>query len=1403
MDTMSELSTTVTPTSTTTGEPAVPGPREVGDAPAGSEEGTAGSVVGVGASAGGLEALRQLFAHLPDDTGMAFVVIQHLDPDRPSMLTNVLAGDVRMPVVEVADGMRAEPNHVYVIPPRADIHIVRGILTLVPRSQARTLHLPIDSFLRALADDLSGKAIGVVLSGSGADGTEGLRAVKAAGGITFAQDPVTAQFPNMPESALAAGVVDFRLSPEEIAKELVNLSHAPYLAQTGAAEAGSDEERSDERRILASVLAAVRRHTQIDFTGYKPATILRRITRRMALRHLRAMSEYADALRADAGEARALAQDILIHVTSFFRDPAAFEALAQQVFPELWKHKQNDPNIRVWVPGCSTGEEAYSLAICLLELLGDQARDATLRIFGSDLSEQAIETARAGFYPEATLEAVTPARLSRFFERAEGGYRVSKQVRDLCVFVRHDLTRDPPFARLDLISCRNVLIYFDTELQHRVLPMLHYCLNKPGYLFLGNSESISGFGELFVAVDKEQRIFLKTGESRRTAYPVAIGRDAETRIPLYMPAGRAQPAREAQRQADHFLLSQYAPPGVIVNQRLEIVQFRGRTGDFLESPPGQPQTNVLKMTREGLVAHLHEALETARARSVAVRKEGVRFSEGARTRVVNLEVVPLAGIAQTAERYFLVLFEEVAPRDAAAAESVPASPAPAGQRTAQMDEEVLRLKTELAATRDYLQALIGDHQSATDELSAMNDELVAANEELQSTNEELETAKEELQSTNEELSTVNDELRHRNLDLDLVANDLVNILESVAIPVIIVDQSLRVRRFTPMARAVSSLIPSDVGRAIDDVKLKVKVDNLVDRIRETIATMTPREWEVQGLDGRWFRLQIRPYRTADNRLDGAILSFVDVDVLKRTVQEAEGARDYARAIVETVPTSLVVLDTSLRIVSANHAFYDCFAMTADTSDGVGFFDLASGAWDVPDLRATIEASLAARSRFRALEIQVELPRVGRKSLSLTGCPIHWGASGLMLLLAIDDITERRMLEASEKQARLEAEQANRAKDLFLATLSHELRTPLNVLVMSAQVLQQTAAQDPKVQRASAAIERAVANQARLIDDLLDISRIVSGKLLLDLQAVDLATVIQSAVDVARGSAEAKELHLEVVIHDALGPIHGDPARLQQVVANLLHNAIKFTPRGGKITLDLAAIDGHAQLTVTDTGVGIRADILPHLFDRFVQAESSMTRTYGGLGLGLAIVRHLVEVHGGEVRAESRGEGQGATFRVILPLAAQSREPAPSAPRAVARSIAGLRVLVIEDDEDTRDASAMMLGELGADVRTAASSAEGLAAVEAFRPHVILCDIAMPGEDGYAFIRKLRSLERNRGGQTPAGALTALAGEEDRQRALSAGFQMHLAKPIDIARLATAVGVLATGTQPPGSTTSPA
>lgn len=770
--------------------PPVPDESQPGGLSATPGEPMRSPVVGIGASAGGLEALKRLFKHIPADSGMAFVVILHLDPERPSMLTSVLAGVTPLPVVEVTSGMPAEPNRVHVIPSGSDLSIQGGILSLLPRQLTGRLHLPIDSFFRALAEDSRDGAIGVVLSGSGSDGTEGLRAIKAEGGIVMAQEPDSAQFRGMPESAIAGGgAVDFRGTPEMIAGELERLSRHPYVVRKlqSRGEGEPQEPVAEQEKSLATIFSFVRQKAGTDFSLYKRTTALRRIERRMALRRIDGLEAYVSALREDPGEARALAQDMLIHVTTFFRDPETFIALKELVFKEFAQREGDGASIRIWVPGCSSGEEVYSLAICLLESLDTRADRFSIKFFGTDLSTEAVEEARSGRYTEAALVGVAPERLSRFFDRFEGGYQIGKRVRDLCVFVKHDLIRDPPFAKLDLISCRNVLIYFDGDLQRKVLSVLHHCLNPHGYLLLGQSETIMGFRETFASVDREHRIFTKTGESPSLSFPLSYaGHQPEGKLSEGRLVQRRRPALDAQRQADLLLQARYAPPGVIVNDRLEVIQFRGRTGLFLEQPPGLPQANLLRMAREDLAAHIHEVVERAKSQSAQVRKEGCRVQVGSEFRVINLEVMPLAVIPDSADRYFLIVFDETATSTTEGARPAvrQAEPEPPTESVAELN----RLRADLVATKDYLQSLIAENQVTTDDLAAANEEMLAANEELQSTNEELQSAKEELQSTNEELSTVNDQLRNRNRELDQVAGDLVNVLSSVDIPVIIVDR---------------------------------------------------------------------------------------------------------------------------------------------------------------------------------------------------------------------------------------------------------------------------------------------------------------------------------------------------------------------------------------------------------------------------------------------------------------------------------------------------------------------------------------------------------------------------------------------------------------------------------------
>ena len=1199
-------------------------------------------VVGVGASAGGLDAFRQLLAHVPADSGLSFVLVQHLEASRASLLSDALAQATTMKVTQAGHGVRVEPNRVYVIPPGSQLAIERGLLKLSPidEDQHRP-HLPIDFFLRSLAAERGRQAIGVVLSGTATDGTAGLAAVRAHGGITFAQDPRSARFGGMPQSAVDAGVVDFCLPLPALGAELARLAHHPYLARRAPVPPTPTGAASQAR-----VIALLRAKTGIDFGEHRPATFQRRLARRMVVRQVQDVASYLEVLKGDPAEVKSLCDDLLIKVTSFFRDEKSFDELKAIAFPEIVRNKAPGTPIRAWVVGCATGEEVYSLAISLLEHLGDNAAPHPVLIFGSDLSEVAIETARSAIYPDAAVHGLGETRLKRFFARSERGWCVKQAVRELCVFVRHDVARDPPFSRLDLVSCRNVLIYFGRALQRRVLAAAHYCLNQPGYLLLGSSESATGLPGWFTPASRDGRLFARRPGPSSFHFAARPGALPSVRPPLAAD-GRVAPTTDGAlaRHADELVLARYGPPGVVVNDRLEVVQFRGRTGPFLEPPEGEPQSQLLKMARAGLAAPLRVALAQARKTSAPVRKEGVALEGDGAGRSCDLVVLPLPG-AEGGERALVVLFEERPP-----AASRPRGARRQGARRAAAPRRAL--EEELASVREHLALLLEDHARGTDALASANDELVSSNEELQSLNEELETAKEELQATNEELTTVNDELHARNQDLQLVNADVLNLLDAVELPILMLDAECRIRRFTRRAAEFLDLEPADVGRPITDLTLPLRVPDLEQWIRRAMAEAIVVESEIQDRSDHWHRLQIRPRRASDGRTDGAILSLVDIQDLKREVATAEWARDYARSIVEAVQMPLVVLDASLRVLSANAAYYRLFREDSARTEGHGLFELGTGEWSAVELHRAVDAVRAGDGSFQALEMEQDFPGAGRLTVSVSGCSVPAPGEPLVLL-AIEDVTERRQGEsrraellALAQEARQRAERADAAKDAFLALLSHELRSPLTAILLHAEALQRGRLLGEAVGRAGAAIAASTRRQVRLVDELLDVSRIDSGKLRLEVEKVDWGELVLGVLETMRLEAEEKSVQLMAEYEGEPILCVGDPERLRQVVANLVANAIKFTPGGGRVNARVEAVDGSAHLVVTDTGRGIDAAFLPHVFERFTQEVQGGGHDVG-LGLGLAIVRHLVELHGGTVRVESLGRGLGATFTVALP-----------------------------------------------------------------------------------------------------------------------------------------------------------
>ncbi len=970
-------------------------------------------IVGIGASAGGLEAFNQLLNALPPDTGMGFVVVQHLAPNHESMLTEILSKSTLMPVAEVRDGVAVAPDSVYVIPPNTNMALLHGHLNLMPRKNTQGHHMPIDYFLRSLAEDQGSRAIGVILSGTASDGVKGLTAIKSAAGITFAQDPRTAKYDGMPRNAIDAGVVDFMLSPEAIAHELVKISNHPYVAPIHAEK---DEPLLPEGGdTLNKIFILLRAAYGVDFTYYKQTTIRRRIMRRMVLHRIESLGDYIKYLQSNPTEIDLLYQDILITVTSFFREPEAFAVLKEKIFPALIRNRAAE-SIRVWVPGCSTGEEAYSIAISWLEFFKDTPSNIALQIFATDISERAIEKARAGIYDESISADVSPERLRRFFIKTEGGYQISRAIRDMCIFARQNVTKDPPFSKLDLISCRNMLIYLGPVLQKKVMPIFHYALNPSGYLMLGNSETIGTFSDLFGLVDKKHRTYVRKSVSTRPSVDFVARDTGAEKAETERRAGRMNEAGwsgfDLQREADRIVLNKYAPSGVTINENMEILQFRGRTGLFLEPAPGAASLSLLKMLREDLLLDVRTAIHEAKRKDATVKKEGLRLRHNDQSREVRIEVIPFRP-PLSKERFFLVLFEEVAPISSTATKRLDLRKAksdkekPTG-RSAQksLDDEIARLTQELESAKAYLQATVEEQEAANEELHSANEEIQSSNEELQSTNEELETAKEELQSTNEELTTVNEEMQNRNFELNLLNNDLNNLLGSINIPVLMLGQDLRIRRFTQSAEKALNLIPTDVGRPISDIKSNIEMPELERLVLSVIDDLGAIEREVHDRDGRWYLMRIRPYRTADNKIDGAVIALFDIDALKSSRQQLEEMSERVDAILETTAPFLI-LNAQLRVKTANRSFYETFQLMAEETRDRLIYDLEEGGWNIPRLRELLDEVSSKKKRIQDFEIAHDFKRAGRKILLLNARRSESLEKGeAKIFLAIEDVTNR-------------------------------------------------------------------------------------------------------------------------------------------------------------------------------------------------------------------------------------------------------------------------------------------------------------------------------------------------------------------------------------------------------------
>lgn len=1326
-----------------------------GRVPSGTNEASASfHIVGIGASAGGLEALERLFNDMPPDCGMAFVVIQHLSPDFKSLMDELLARHTRLAIHRVEDGMQVQPNSIYLIPPKKEMIISGGRLLLTDKDPKLGFNLPIDIFFRSLAQDVGPRAIAIVLSGTGSDGSRGIRDVHEAGGLVIVQSEETAKFNGMPRSAIETGVVDLVVPPEAIPDAL--LRFARHTAGSDAARFSDDAKLGDTiiEEGMDDVFRLLRKEYLVDFTHYKPSTVARRVQRRLLLNHVADLDDYVERLRNDPAELNALYRDLLIGVTRFFRDADAYRRLETEVLPQILMRTSPGEELRVWVAGCATGEEAYSIAMLLVERQAEMNRQVNVKIFATDVHRASLDFASAGCYGAASLSEVNPARLEQFFVQRNGGYQVTPELRKLIVFAPHNVLRDAPFTRLDLISCRNLLIYLQPVAQKKILSLFHFGLNTGGVLFMGPSESPGELSDEFDVVDHQWKIFRKRRDVRLAAdlrLPVS-GEVLRSRPSGLMPSSlHAAPDVHLMRAYD-MLLDQFVPPSLLINERRELVHSFAGAGRLLRVRDGRPTADVLDMIDEPLRLPLAGAIQRALKEQGPVVYTGIRLASATGEKHIKLSVKPVADRASQLT-YMLVSFEDLAPLPVA---PLDADPIDIGQVTQQ---QLASLESELRYTKENLQATIEELETSNEELQATNEELVASNEELQSTNEEL-------HSVNEELYTVNAEYQRKIAELTELTDDMDNLLRSTEIGTLFIDRDLRIRKFTPHIAQLFNLLPHDVGRRVDSFSHNILRHSLLDDVGRVLESGERFETAVRDRSGNHYLLRIAPY-LSDGHTEGAVLTLVDINSLRR----AEGKLRLMSKVFMDSTEPIVIEDLSGRVIDLNAEAERVYGWSREEILGQHLSMIMPS-----ECRSQADE---LRRRCRMLE-HVRNVETTRQTKSGKTIPVLLTLS-LLNDEAGDPVAIASMAQdiTARKQAEEEVREEIRRRDYFLAMLSHELRNPLGAILNATSLLERVGEHQGGSAEARAVIERQARQMARLLDDLLDVSRITQNKIEVHKQHVDLRATAADAVEVVRPLVAARGQRLSVELADEPVPVFGDPARLQQIQVNLLNNAHKYTPAGGEIRLTIRREADEAVLTVSDTGEGIPVDMLNTIFDLFVQRPATLDRSNGGIGVGLTLVRTLVRLHQGTVQALSDGPGTGSRFVVRLPLCKdRTAPPAPDsgpAPPLPASSVPAARILIVEDNADSRQMLQTLLELDGHRVEVAEDGLKGLDALKRGEFDVALVDIGLPGLDGYQVARCARAELPDR--RPLLVALTGYGQPSDRQAVLEAGFDEHLVKPL--------------------------
>ena len=1462
-------------------------------------------IVALGASAGGLEALEAFFTAMKPTDLLSFVVIQHLSPDFKSLMDEILSRQTTMPIHRVEDGMEILPGHIYLIPPKKEMTVRSGQLFLTDKESARPLEMPIDIFFRSLAQDAGPMAVGVILSGTGTDGSRGVTAIHEAGGLVLVQSPDTAKFDGMPRAALETGRVHYSLPPAEMPALVLKYATNPEGLDTESQWVLESLQPGDDESVTA--LELLKRQYGIDFSFYKPTTVGRRLARRMAMRQMKRLSDYLDLLSTNAEELSDLSKDLLIGVTSFFRDSDAFARLESEVIPDVFDQAAND-EIRVWVAGCATGEEVYSLGMLLLEEAGRRSFKGKIMIFATDVHRDSLEFASVGVYGRDRIHGVSPERLNRFFrEEGPDHYRVSQELRGLAVFARHNILADPPFTKIDLVSCRNMLIYFLPVAQEKAVSLFHFALRVGGVLFMGSSESPGSLSPEFDVLDGKQKLFRKRRDIRLNL-DLRLSSPDRSRFPAMPLRAMASVERVLLRDYDQ-LLNKYMPPGLIVGERREVLHVFGNATRYLTRISGRVERDVLDMVDNELKMALSAALHRSAAENTHVVFRHLRIPLEHGDEHIDLTVEPLHDDKQ-GPRHYHVAFLQSSQDIIHPTTHEPISFA----ATDGVWQRIAELEGELQTTRENLQATIEELQTTNEELQATNEEMLAANEELQSTNEEL-------HSVNEELYTVNAEFEKKNKELRDLNDDHDNLLRSTEVGTLFLDRDLCIRKFNPAISRSFKLLPQDVGRPVDHIAYQFEGQaQMLQELRQVLASGAMIEHEIKIHDDQYLLRRVLPFLGSGSEIKGVVLTFTDITRLKQMEEErhqtgflrelaahvpgmvfqvttaghgrgavtfvSEGATDVlgenatarlagmtrlselahaddradfekamakarneniamdhehrvdsdeARRWVHTRATSRkrdgtevwhgVCVDITQRkevhtqLASAAN-FYLSILQNAPAliwRAGVdGLCDWFNSTWlaftgrtmeqeqgegwaqgvhpdDLQRCVTTYRNAFEARQFF---EMEYRLLRHDGQYRWIVdfGCPFTTldGKFGGYIGYC-HDVTERRQNAEALHQAKVKAEGANRAKSEFLANMSHEIRTPLNGIMGMLQLMQTTSLDEEQGEYAQIAIS-VCQRLTRLIADILDLSRIEAGKLTIRNDPFDLHDVVDQVRNLFAPSAKQANLDFTCNLAPTVPRrVRGDAVRLQQVLTNLIGNALKFTPAGRVTVLSSSAFTTDknrilVRFSIEDTGIGIPPEKLEALFKPFSQASEGYTRQYQGAGLGLAICKTLVELMGGDIFLASEPE-VGTTVRVSLGFDLDvDAEPQPRADttrKDETSSASGLRILVVDDDQVSRISMERQLQKLGCAVHTAEDGSQALDALRAQPFDLVLLDVQMPIMDGVACARAIRRGEAGADRMsTPLVALTAYAMTGDQDRFLEAGMDDYLAKPVNMTLVAS-------------------